>query len=51
LDLGAHVFQVGVTTSLPGVEEEAELLDLATLDVVEGGYFSSSFYGWTMQRR
>jgi hypothetical protein len=51
LDLGARVFQVGVTTSLAGAEEEAELLDLATLDVVEGGYFSSPYYGWTIQRR
>jgi hypothetical protein len=44
------VLQVGTTSPLLGEGEEVELLSLETIEVVEGGYFSSPFYGWTIQR-
>jgi hypothetical protein len=47
---GECVLQVGTTSPLLGEGEEVELLSLETLEVVEGGYFSSPFYGWTIQR-
>ncbi len=49
-DLGGCVLQVGVLSPLLGEGGEGQLVDLTTLEVVEGGYFSSSYYGWTMQR-
>jgi hypothetical protein len=44
LPLGEAVLQVGTTSPFPGVEGQADMVDLVTLQVVEGGYFSSSFY-------
>jgi hypothetical protein len=49
LPLGEVVLQVGTTSPFPGAEGEAELVDLMTLQVVEGGYFSSSFYRQLVQ--
>jgi hypothetical protein len=47
---GECVLQVGTRAPLLGEGGEAELLSLATLEVVEGGYFFSPYYGWTIQR-
>ncbi len=42
--LGEAVLQVGTSSPIPGIEGEVEMVDLATLRVVQGGYFSSPFY-------
>ena len=47
-DLGQVVLQVGVTSPFAPGGSELELIDLETLMVVDGGYFASSLYGWTM---
>lgn len=44
LPLGDVVLQVGTTSRIPGTQGETEMVDLASLEVVGGGYFSSPFY-------